>query len=74
MAIDNRFLGYCPFCGRALLFLEEHTLAVTSCPVCEAPIAFREFIDLEKDRLGYEILPNILAASASCAKLEGGRN
>ena len=59
MGIENHFLSYCPFCGRTLLFLEERIPLVKSCPVCGAPIAFEAFIDLEKDELGYKIVPSL---------------
>ncbi len=57
------FMGYCPFCGRPLRFLEEHTRRIKSCPVCDSPIAFEEFIDFEKERMGYNIVPNISGES-----------
>ena len=59
MGIEHHFLSYCPFCGEALLFLEERTRTVKNCPICAAPIAFEAFIDLEKDELGYKIAPRL---------------
>ena len=63
--IEAHFLGYCPFCGESMLFLEGKTRTVHACPICDAPIAFREVIDLEKDSLGYEIIPNTEGESFS---------
>jgi len=63
MGINNRFMGYCPFCGRPMLFREEKTKSVKACPVCTAPIAFQEVMDFERDTLGYEIVPDVKGES-----------
>jgi len=57
------FMGYCPFCGRPMTFFEEHTRRIKHCPVCDSPIAFEEFVDFEKESMGYNIVPNVSGES-----------
>ena len=57
------FGAYCPFCGLPMQFLEEQTRTVKECPMCNAPIAFEEYMDFEKNSMGYNIIPNFSGES-----------
>ena len=57
------FGAFCPFCGLPMQFLEEQTSTVKECPMCNAPIAFEEYMDFEKNNMGYNIIPNFSGES-----------
>lgn len=61
--VDGKFMGYCPFCGKPMLFAAEHTLITTTCPVCTAPIAFAKQQNADRDTQGYEIIPATVGES-----------
>lgn len=53
----DQFMGYCPFCGKPMLFTEEKAAVTKACPICTAPISFAERPDVENGTYGYEIVP-----------------
>ena len=55
---EIEFWGYCPYCGLPMDFTEEKTREVSECPLCFSPISFSEYLDFDKDALGYEIVPD----------------
>ena len=57
------FGAFCPFCGLPMQFLEEQTRTVKECPMCGAEIAFEEYMNFEKNTMGYNIIPNFSGES-----------